>query len=175
MRTSTWLLTLLLLVSAVLPAQMAAAAETAVIYVVRHAEKDGNKGDVALTRAGEERAELLAGLLGDVPLKAVYSTDTLRTRSTGQPAARSHQLDVTLYDPQSPGATLSAITAAGGSYLVVGHSNTVGGLVEALGGAAGAEIAHSEFDRLYIVTVASGAPVSTVLLRYGTLSATAGE
>ena len=50
---------------------------------------------------------------------------------------------------------------------VVGHSNTVPGLVEYLGGTPGGPIDEKmEYDRLYVVHTGSGRPASTTLLRY---------
>jgi 2,3-bisphosphoglycerate-dependent phosphoglycerate mutase len=48
--------------------------------------------------------------------------------------------------------------------FVVGHSNTIGPIVTALGGEAPAEIADSEYDNLFIVTVPRFGPVSTLRL-----------
>lgn len=141
------------------------------ILIVRHAEKDTSvEKDPPLTPAGEARAEALAKRLVDVELVSVHSTDTLRTRSTVAPTARAHGLALQLYDPREPDA-LVALLKEPGVHLVVGHSNTVPGLVEKLGGKPGGEIDEKyEYDRLYsIVMQGEEAPV-TVLQRYGAAS-----
>jgi len=51
----------------------------AVFYLVRHAEKELDGDDPALSDAGYARADALAGVLRDVTLAAIYSTDTRRT------------------------------------------------------------------------------------------------
>lgn len=147
-----------------------AAEPVTTIYLVRHAEKqvgaDAPK-DPALTEAGQARAQALARLLSDVPVAGVYSTDTLRTRTTGQPTAEAHGAKVQLYDHADPGALAKTVTAAGGSWLVVGHSNTVPGLVEAFGGTEPEPISDDEYDRLYQLVVGPEGLISQVRLRYG--------
>jgi phosphohistidine phosphatase SixA len=136
-----------------------------VLYVARHAEKATlPSDDPALTEEGLARAEALAEVLADVPLDGVYSTDFTRTRDTAGPTAGAHGLDLALYDD---GASLVAdLQTVGGQYLVIGHSNTIGGIVTDAGGDPGEGISEAEYDRLYVV-VASGGETITLLLRYG--------
>lgn len=138
-----------------------------VVYVVRHAEKStAPKGDPALTEAGAARAVELARLLGEVPLTGVASTDTLRTRSTAEPTARAHGLEVTRYD--APAALAASIRGAGGAWLVVGHSNTVPALVSELAGSPpGPDLAEGEFDRLTQVVRSPSGDALVQVLRYG--------
>lgn len=115
-----------------------AAVETATttFLLVRHAEKaTDDPRDPALTPAGLRRAERLARLLAGRPLAAVYATDYRRTRQTAQPTAASHGLDVTIYDAgQPPDAFAQALRRRhpGETVLVVGHSNTVPGIMSQL-------------------------------------------
>lgn len=143
-----------------------AVAADAVWYVVRHAEKATEPArDPVLTEAGARRADALARLLADVPLVAVSSTNTTRTRSTASPTASQHHLDVGLYDDLA--TMVAAGKAEGGARLVVGHSNTVTQIIELLGGRPGNAVAESEFDRLTLVVAPEGGPVTTIVLRYG--------
>lgn len=145
-------------------------AANTVVYVVRHAEKvvgDDAPKDPPLTDAGEARADELARVLADVELESVRSTDTLRTRSTGKPAADKRGLTVQIYDHEAPDALAKALIEAGGAHLVVGHSNTVNGIVEALGGPGGPDLDESIYDRLYVVVVSDGGQVTTQLLHFG--------
>ena len=66
------------------------AADTVVVFVVRHTEKakDGSK-DPDLTEAGRRRAEELASLLGQSGLTHLYSSEFRRTRETVGPLARA--------------------------------------------------------------------------------------
>jgi phosphohistidine phosphatase SixA len=149
------------------PGPKVSAGDSVVVFLVRHAEKteDGSR-DPDLTPAGRARASLLARMLADAGLTGVYSTDYRRTRETAGPAARAAGLDVRIYDPKEPGALAFRLRSRPGRYLVVGHSNTVPGLVRALGGDPGSDIAEAEYDRLYVVLIGSGG-TTTLRLHYG--------
>ena len=54
----------------------------------------------------------------------------------------------------------------GTATLVVGHSNTVPGVIEALSGVNVGPIAENEFNRLFIVRMPPGGPVTVEELTY---------
>ena len=141
-------------------------AEPAVVFLVRHAEKLDDSNDPPLSEQGQARAAALARLLADAGITRVFSTGYARTRLTAQPLADRLGAEVEIYDPRDPAALVRRLADAGGRALVVGHSNTTPGLVQALGGDPGGPIAEDEYDRLYVVTLTPGAPPETVLLRY---------
>lgn len=135
--------------------------------IVRHADRDGSN-DV-LTADGHERAKQLATLTKVLRVSAVYSTDLRRTRDTAQPTADALQLPIQTY--QQPSTDwLNQVRNANpaGVVLVVAHSNTVGIIVSELTGAEPFEIAHDQFDLLYIVKE-QGDAVTSVQLNYGSL------
>jgi phosphohistidine phosphatase SixA len=151
-----------------------ATAQGSLIYLVRHAETDGEQAmdprNPPLSEAGAARAAALARTLADAGLTSIHSTDLQRTRSTAAPVAAATGLEVELYDPfdQSAMTTLlERLTTGGGRHLIVGHSNTTPALVEALGGDPVSEIPETEYDRLNVVSVAAGGEVVSTLLRYG--------
>lgn len=142
-------------------------ADITTIFLVRHAEKHLDRDDPDLTQAGRQRAAVLARALRSVPLDAVYSTDTHRTRQTAAPVADSRSLEVRLY-----GGDLVRLAARlrqrPGRYLVVGHSNTTPELVALLGGEPGPPIDElTEHDRLYLLVLHPDGTTTTLLLRYG--------
>lgn len=139
-----------------------------VVFLVRHAEKaDEPAADPPLTATGRDRTDALATLLDDAELDAVWSTDYDRTRSTATPVARAQGLEVALYDPRDLERFAATLRERGGRALVVGHSNTTPALVGFLGGEPGPPIDEAtEYDRLYVVTLAGGEVVTT-LLRFG--------
>jgi len=145
------------------------------VYVVRHgeAEQDGTR-DPALTSAGESRAEALRAALADAGIAAIYSSPYRRTQATATPLAGALGLRLHEYDPRDAGALVTRIRRehAGRSVLVVGHSNTVPLVVEALGAARPPDLAHAEHDPVFIVRI-SDRTVETALLRYGAPSDTA--
>jgi broad specificity phosphatase PhoE len=141
----------------------AAVAPGVTFIVVRHAEKAGNDlKDPDLSEAGNVRAVALAQRLASEPLSAIYSTDFRRTRQTARPTAEARGLPVSIYDARQPAGEFAArlrAAHAGGTVLVIGHSNTVPEIVGALSGQAVAPMTEAQFDRLYRVsTDADGSP-----------------
>lgn len=126
-----------------------------VIYLVRHGEKQAGS-DPQLSEAGTARSERLAEQLRDVPLQAIWSTDTLRTRETAAPTASDHGLEVALYDANDLSGFAERLKQAGETALVVGHSNTTPELAAFLGGDAGPEMDESDYERLYEVRLSDG-------------------
>jgi broad specificity phosphatase PhoE len=55
---------------------------------------------------------------------------------------------------------------AGQNLLIVGHSNTVPEMVEALTGVAPAPMGEDEYDRIYVVTLPADGPARFVVLKY---------
>jgi phosphohistidine phosphatase SixA len=160
-------------------AQPVAAQTETLIFLVRHAERadDGPEGnrmamdpqmaeDPPLSVAGQDRAALLAEMLSDAGITHVHSTDYRRTRETAGPAARGTGIEIATYDASDLEGFAKKLRSTPGRHLVVGHSNTTPGLVEALGGDPGSPIQSLEYDRLYLVIV-SEADVGTVLIRFG--------
>lgn len=129
---------------------------TTVVYLTRHAEKAAGE-DPGLLPAGEARAARLARRLQDENLTAVYATGYRRTQATAAPAAKAAGLTVREYEA---GGAAAAQTKAwltrhrGGTILVVGHSNTVPDLLNALVGRRRyGNIDEAEYGRLFRVTV----------------------
>lgn len=138
------------------------------VYLVRHGEKKLDNDDPDLTEAGQQRARDLAHTLRSVPLDAIFSTDTRRTRQTAAPTAEARSLEVKLYGKEDVARVIMHLRRAPGRYLVVGHSNTTPDLVSRLGGDPGAAIdENTEFDRLYVLVLHPDGSVVTMLLRYG--------
>ena len=134
-----------------------AGATTTTFVLVRHAEKGTDDArDPSLNDAGRARAERLAQLLSDAPLTTVYATAYRRTQQTAQPAAAEHGISVTTYDAKMADAAFASQLRAAharGTVLVVGHSNSVPGIVAALSGTAVEAIQDDQFDRIYRVSV----------------------
>ncbi|GAB5495185.1 MAG: hypothetical protein Phyf2KO_02650 [Phycisphaerales bacterium] len=142
---------------------------THTVFVVRHAEKvsDGSH-DPDLSAKGTARAERLATMLREEPIIASYVTATKRSAQTAGPLAASMDLHSRLYEPTDYDSLARSIDAIenDGSVLVVGHSNTVSGILEGLGSAPLGELGDDEYDNLFIVVRAGGEHVRTVRLRF---------
>ena len=141
--------------------------KTTEVFLVRHAEKSEGRNP-PLNQAGQKRAAELALMLRNAGISHILSTDYLRTRETAAPVVQQLGLELRIYNPNDLEALAENLKGAGGRHLVVGHSNTTPELVKLLGGNPGTEINEPrEYDRLYIVGIAAGGEVTTVLLRYG--------
>lgn len=102
-------------------------------FVVRHAEKSTEpKNDPALTSEGQIRAENLAKLLENEGITKIYSTNTVRTKATGQPLATIKNIEIEIYDPKNNNVLVEKIHRAKYNSLIVGHSNTVKYLVNGI-------------------------------------------
>jgi phosphohistidine phosphatase SixA len=137
-------------------------ADSTTIIVVRHAEKELDAGaDPPLTPAGEARAALLARMFGDSrgapgAIGAIYVSPVLRSRMTAAPlAARLGLTPVVGPAHDTRGLARRVLDEhAGGRVLVVGHSDTVTGIVESLTGAEHLPpIGDDEYGTMYIVAV----------------------
>lgn len=138
------------------------------IFVVRHAEKqsDSNEDQTPLSEAGRARARHLAEVLRDAGITAIYSTNTVRTKSTVEPLARIRNLPVRIYEVRDATGKLDPDILARklkhslptDVVLVVGHGNTVGPLLTALGCKGNVAPGAAEYDNLYVVVPRPGGP-----------------
>src|SRR5713226_3019173 len=118
MRTLICSLCLALFALAILPV---CAAQQAII-LVRHAEKiaDSMNGkDIPLSKAGEERAKLLAEMLRDSGITVIYASDTVRTRATAQPLAKELRLPIKNLDQHDSEAVVQRLKKENPNDLVL--------------------------------------------------------
>src|SRR5919109_274217 len=115
-----------------------AVAQKAVI-LVRHAELQGaaiaEPKHMPLSEAGEERAKRLATFLKDAGINAVYVTDFVRTDKTAEPLYRSLNMQPIALPKGDPGELVERLrkSHANQTVLMVGHTDTLPGLIKALG------------------------------------------
>lgn len=130
-----------------------------VVVVVRHAEKAvdaADPRDPPLSTTGIARAERLAAVVQGLDLDSVLVTPYQRTQLTAAPAAAAVGVQAEVLQSGADVAAEARALAerirtrhADQTVLVVGHSNTIGAIVEALGVPAQPPVADDEFDRLY--------------------------
>ncbi len=141
-------------------------ADDAVLYLVRHAEKQADS-DPALTELGVRRAAALAERLKAAKLSRVYSTDYKRTRQTAAPTAQQKGLEVTLYDPRAFNEFAEALRteflAQTDSILVVGHSNTTPYLATLLTGTEHPMLNEDQYDHLYVIKKAEDGSLTATI------------
>lgn len=134
-----------------------------VVIVVRHAEKDSvPANDPPLTAAGRSRAGALADALAHAGVGAVITTDLLRARETARPLAEKLGLTPTIVPRGTDLAQhVRQVVAAvrrhpGTTVLVVGHGETVGPIIAALGGPTIPELCAFEYSNMYTLVVDGG-------------------
>jgi probable phosphoglycerate mutase len=148
------------------------------IYLVRHAEKQTTPpNDPPLTEAGLARAANLAGMLKPLGIKAVFTSQFLRTKETARPLAEAVGATPIVVDMISDrsapggiaGRSIKALVERilehrGEAILVVGHSNTLPLIIQGLGGGPVPDIPETEYDNLFILTI-SGKDEFTIARR----------
>ncbi len=141
---------LIFICSLALPA-LALPQDVTTLYLVRHAEKIDSSRGSDLTEVGKERAQGFAKLLQGSALTHVYSTPFVRTKNTAAPAALLHNLDIEEYAAGNPKDFADTLKSLSGTALVVGHSNTIPKLVNALTGENFDDLDERVYDKVYIV------------------------
>jgi 2,3-bisphosphoglycerate-dependent phosphoglycerate mutase len=142
------------------------------IILVRHAEKDvsaaADPNDPVLTPEGRQRAERLWKAIKRFKPGALYSTDYKRTRETLAEVSRRRRLEVRTYDPKKPDVLASDImNSPTKRFLVVGHSNTIPGLVNLLiRKELFKQLDDAEHGVIWVVRLRKNKPPRTEILSY---------
>ena len=140
------------------------------VFIVRHAEKGDDSGDAALSAKGKARAEALARMLVDARVTAIYTSNFRRTVGTAEPLAARLNLEIKqeFQGDTDRFARLLGERHPDGVILVVGHSNTVPGLLKSFGHSPSPpiQISEAEFDNLFVLIPIKNALPQVVRLRY---------
>lgn len=128
------------------------------VILVRHAEKAaGGAADPPLSKAGQARANALAEALAEARLSGILVTQFQRTRDTAAPLAR--QLDLPIQTLQAGGdlpahvaEVVAALDPSEGSWLVVGHSNTISAILAGLGGPRLPDLCETSFAHVLVLS-----------------------
>ena len=143
------------------------------VTLVRHAEilLPARDRDPDLLPAGADRAAVLGDLVKDQHVDAVFSTEYLRTKRTAEIAAARAGATPRIIGATHQGDLVAEIKEnyVGKSVLIVGHSNTVPAIIEALGGPSLPNINEAEFDNIFQVKITSD-HVEMVQGKYGSPS-----
>lgn len=150
--------------------------EPVTIYVVRHAEKqelpadasEADKKDPPLSRVGQLRALGLAEDLPIAELDGVYVTDFERSRQTASAVLAVTGLEPIVYPGRDTDGLVARLRERNGEQLlVVGHSNTVPPLLQALGVVEEVKVDEQQYGDLWVVTVPGEGPATLEVRRYG--------
>lgn len=130
--------------------------EQTVYYFIRHAEKSTaskNNKDPELSAIGTQRANSLISIFEEVNFDAIYSTDYIRTKTTGKPLAQHLSLPLTIYHPIDINVEDFVHKTKGKTVLIIGHSNTIPNLVnKIIMEDVYPDMTESEYNNLYKVT-----------------------
>lgn len=103
-------------------------------YIVRHAEKEAGSTmnsstvittDVPLSEEGKKRAEALKDQLKNKKINAIYSTNTIRTRSTAEPLSFTLGVPINIYKTVDS-SFVRVLKNSKINILIVGHSKYSG-------------------------------------------------
>ena len=150
------------------------------VFLVRHAERaDAPREDPPLLETGTARAQSLARILAKSGIKAIYTSQYLRTKATAEPLAKQLGIASVAISLKTTAANPRVVTAEsiqeivekilqrpGENALVIGHSNSVPDVIKALGGDVVPVIDEKEFDDLFVVTVYAKGKARVTHLKY---------
>ncbi len=137
------------------------------VYLIRHAEKELSGSDPALTPAGRQRAADWADMLRNVGLDKIFTSDALRTRETGGIIATALDLPRSALPRRDIVGLIDTLEFdhAEDTILVVGHAETIPGILESLGASESLSIEKDEFDNLFILVRPASAESALIHLR----------
>ena len=137
-------------------AQGAHAQGARTIFFVRHADKISDETDAPLSDAGHRRAECLANMLADASIQQIFTSDLQRTQQTAAPLAEKLHLKPVTIPLSRPDELVEAVRSGkAANVLVVWHDATLPKVMRALGAPAITPIAHTEYDRFFVLTLAA--------------------
>jgi phosphohistidine phosphatase SixA len=144
-----------------------------IVFVIRHANRKPEPDD-DLTPAGFERAKLLARTLGESGVRTVFCSSAQRARNTIQPLKdllgdRLEIMSVCVRSTTHIQQIVDGVKALPENVVaaVIGHSDTVGPIIEGLSGRSIDQIAGHEFDKLFVLSITSAGVSTVALTRYG--------
>lgn len=151
------------------------------VILVRHAEReDEPRTDPPLKKEGVARSQELARILSTANIKAIYTSQFIRTKQTAEPITAKTGVSVTSLTLKPNPANLRQIAEEstaelvnkimqrpGETALVIGHSNWIPDVIKMLGGDVVPTIDEKKFDDLFIVTVYGKGKAKVVQLKYG--------
>jgi len=125
------------------------------VLLVRHAEREDGQSrmdvsvDPSLSSVGRARAEMIAELLGESEISAIFTTEYRRTQETAEPLARVLKLTPVVVPASRTDTLVRKLKRwPSSTVLVVGHTDTVPQIIRSFGGPA-VQIEAGEYDSLF--------------------------
>jgi phosphohistidine phosphatase SixA len=128
-------------------------------YIVRHAEKATpspgvtmmTANDPELSSLGQLRATTLAERLSNKGISRIFTTNTIRTKTTAAPLATLLKIEPEIYSAADE-AFVEKLKSIKKHTLIVGHSNTIDDIVNKLTGEAQlSDLPDSAYSNIFIV------------------------
>lgn len=145
-------------------------ASLTMVILIRHAESGpASADDPVLTAEGQQRAERLARMFGNTPISAIYTTPSARTRGTAAPLGAARALtpvEVTVTPTYGRDIVATLREQRGGTFVVVGRSDTTLDLLRAFGVSDLPEIPETAYDNLFILTFGRSTEPRLLSLKY---------
>src|SRR5690349_13342031 len=152
-----------------------------VVFLVRHAEKeDEPKQDPPLKKEGVARSQELARMLSTANVKAIYTSQFVRTKQTAEPLTAKTGVSATVLTLKPNPANLRLIAEEstaelankilqrpGDTALVIGHSNWIPDAIKMLGSDVVPTIDEQKFDNLFVATIYGKGKAKVVQMKYG--------
>lgn len=135
------------------------------LYLIRHAEKQINKEDPALTQCGKFRAKQLASILENAKIKKIYSTRYKRTMATASPLALQQKLAINSYAPNKLEQLAWQLIKEKENAVIFGHSNTTPQLAELLSKVRVESISEKQYRSIYQVVISGKKRHLTLLMQ----------
>ena len=133
-------------------AYMAPLQPAATFYVMRHLNTPEGVSDPDLTPEGQRQAERLGNWFpGIEPPVTIFVSTTRRAQQTAAPLAARLGITPKLYDPADTPGLIAEVLKEPAPVLIVGHSNTVPDIVQALGGARPGPLVHEDFGDVWTI------------------------
>lgn len=149
-------------------AQVPTESKTSTFYFIRHSEKNTSNPadkDPDLVEEGVLRAEAWSRVFSLVDFDHIYTTDYKRTRNTALPIAEQKMLPLSYYSPNDFDSVRFMKKNLGKTVLIVGHSNTVPMMVNALiGKKQYKQINETNYSNLYIINITESGEIIHQLL-----------
>ena len=142
------------------------------VILVRHAELQGaamaEPKHLPLSEAGEVRAKRLASILKDSGVGAIYVTDFVRTNKTAEPLSRDLNKELTVLPKGDPREFVERLRKnhAEQTVLLVGHTDTLPGLMKTLGHPVDIKIEPQDYNNIFVVIPKSDGAPTFLRLRY---------
>ena len=166
----------IIIVSGVLAVVRLADAQQA-IFLVRHAEDVRSKDvvDRPLTESGQRRGTLLADVLKDAGIDAIFTSSLQRAVKTAEPLAIASRIEpkplpqlTTKFDKSDMENFVQLLRSQHRDSIVlfVGHSNTVPALIKALARTDEIKIPETEYDNLFVLFPKSEGAPTLLRLRF---------